>query len=112
MISEKQAYALIKVVKFFRSYLVGVEVVAYVANAIVKDIFRQSEVTGRRCRWINQVQEFNINIQITKIVRGQGLFKLMVESNLEVSQVNNVSLEDVVISIEQVPWYSNITYYL
>src|SRR5271156_1302278 len=69
-INEKQAYALVKAVKSFRPYLVGAKVLAYVPNAAVKDIFRQSEVTGRRCRWVNQIQEFDIEIQITKIIRG------------------------------------------
>ena len=83
-INEEQAYALVKVVKSFWPYLVGAEVIAYVPNAAVKDIFRQFETTGRRCCWINQIQEFNIDIQITNLVRGQGLAKLMAEINMEV----------------------------
>ncbi len=39
-INEKQAYALVKVVKSFRPYLLGAEVIAYVSNATIKDIFR------------------------------------------------------------------------
>lgn len=69
-LNEKQAYALVKAVKSFRLYLVGATVIAYVPNAVVKDIFRQSQATRRRCRWINQIQEFNIDIQITRLVRG------------------------------------------
>lgn len=87
--------------KSFRPYLVGVTVIAYVPNAIVKDIFGQSKTTGRRCSWINQIQEFNIDLQTTNLVRGQGLAKLMAESNLEAAQVNQVELEDVQISIER-----------
>ena len=55
-----------------------------IPNVAIKDIFRQSETTRRRYRWINQIQEFNIDIQITKLVRGQGLAKLMAKSDLEV----------------------------
>lgn len=54
-INEKQAYALVKVVKAFRCYLVGAIVVAFVPSAAVKDIFSQQEVSGRRCRWINRI---------------------------------------------------------
>lgn len=39
-INEKQAYSLVKVVKHFRPYLVGAEVIAYLPNVAVKDIFR------------------------------------------------------------------------
>ena len=46
-INEKQTYALVKAVKSFRPYLVGAEVIAYVPNAAIKDIFRQSETTRR-----------------------------------------------------------------
>lgn len=51
-LNEKQAYALVKTVKYFRPYLVGATIITYVPNAIVNDIFRQLETTGRRCRWI------------------------------------------------------------
>ena len=81
--SEKQAYALVKAIKAFKYYLVGASVTAYVPTVAVKDIFTQQEVIGRRARWINRIQEFNINIQITKLVRGWGSAKLMAESNLE-----------------------------
>lgn len=36
---EKKSYALVKAIKTFRPYLVGVEIIAYVPNTIVKDIF-------------------------------------------------------------------------
>lgn len=66
-----------KEVKAFRSYLMGEILVAYVPSTMVKDIFTQQEVSGRRCRWIDKIQEFNIDIQITILVREQGLAKLM-----------------------------------
>lgn len=76
-IHEKKAYALVRSVKSFRPYLVGAQIVAYVPNATTKDILRQSEVIGKICQWINRIQEFNIEIQITKLIRGQGLAELM-----------------------------------
>lgn len=44
-INEKQAYALMKAIKAFRSYLMGAKVIAYVPSATVKDIFTQQEVS-------------------------------------------------------------------
>ena len=59
---EKQAYTLVKYVKAFRCYLVGAIIIAFVPSATVKDIFSQQEVSGRICRWINRIQEFDNEI--------------------------------------------------
>ena len=91
-INEKKTYALVKYVKAFRCYLVGSIVIAFVPNTTIKDIFSQQEVLGKRCRWINRIQEINIEIQITKLVRGQGLAKLMAQSNIDANQINIVNI--------------------
>ncbi|XP_059075423.1 uncharacterized protein LOC131875342 [Cryptomeria japonica] len=73
----------------------------------------QSETTGRRCRWINKIQEFNIDIQITKLVRGTGLAKLMAEENLEVAQINTLfDSKDIICSLQRTPWYTEIIPFL
>lgn len=61
-INEKQEYALVKAVKAFGCYLIGVIVIAFVPSAAIKDIFSQQEVSSKRCRWINKIQEFNIEV--------------------------------------------------
>ncbi|GLJ21637.1 hypothetical protein SUGI_0402860 [Cryptomeria japonica] len=110
---EKQAYALVKAVKAFRPYLVNANIIAYVPHAAVKDILSQSEVTGKRCRWINRIQEFDLEIKITKLVRGLGLAKLMIESNLMNVEIHNVEVRDASItSIERQLWYSGIVRFL
>lgn len=56
--------------------------------------------------WINRIQEFDLKIKITKLVRGVGLAKLMTESNLANIDINNVVTEEVILtSIEIQPWY-------
>lgn len=111
-IMEKQAFALVKAVKAFRPYIVGAKVVAYVPHAAAKDILTQSGVTGKRCKWINKIQEFDLEIQITKLVRGHGLTKLMADINIEANQICNIEEEDVIASIEHTQWYTYIMYYL
>ena len=69
-ITKKYAYALVKAVKAFRCYLVNATIVAFVPIVVVKDIFSQQEIFGRRCRWVNRIQEFNIDIQVIELVRG------------------------------------------
>jgi hypothetical protein len=100
--------------KYFRCYLVGATVIVFVPSAVVKDIFSQHEVSGRRCRWINMIQEFNIDIQITKLVRGQGLAKLMAQSNLDANQINLVyeDLKSNTYDVDHCVWYTNVIYYL
>lgn len=113
-ITEKQAYALVKEVKSFRSYLMSAVAVSFVPSAAIKDIFSQQEISGRRCKWINRIQEFNIDIHITKLVRGQDLAKLMAETNLEENQINKTSagIVDETCDMDGTKWYDNIIYYL
>lgn len=112
-IMEKQVYALFKAIKKIRSYLVGAKVIDYVPNAAVKDIFVQIEIMSRRCRWINKIQDLNIDIQITKLVKGMGLEKLMVEENLEDAHVNVLSnSKDIIRGLQRTPWYKDIIFFL
>ena len=98
-----------KAVKAFRCYLIGVVVITFMPSEAVKDIFSQQEVSGRRCRWINRIQEFNINVEITKLIRGQGLAKLMAQSNLDANQVN-LSETNSACDIDDCVWYQDIVY--
>ena len=88
--------------------------IAFVPSAAVKDIFSQQEVSGRRCRWINRIQEFNIDIHSTKLARDQGLAKLMSQKNLDANQINvedqNLSLG--MCDMDQCDWYKDVIYYL
>lgn len=46
-------------------------------------------------------------------MRGQGLAKLMVETNIEANQICNIEDEEnVVASIKHTSWYTSIMYYL
>ena len=80
-IMEKQAYALVKDLKFFRIYVLHSKVLAYVPNSAVKEILAQPDSEGKRGRWIAKVMEYDVEIKPTKLVKGQGLAKLLTESN-------------------------------
>ena len=103
-----------KFVKAFICCPVGAIVIAFVPNAPIKDLFSQKEVSGRRCRWINRIQKFNIEIQITKLVRGQGLAKVMAQSNLDANKINVITddFKSESCDINHCEWYSNVIYYL
>ena len=69
-IMEKQAYALVKAIKDFRIYILYSHVIAYVPSPIVKDIFTQENLEGRRGKWIANILEFDIEIKPTKLIKG------------------------------------------
>jgi hypothetical protein len=52
-----------------------------VPNSAVKDVLSQSEGLGSRSRWIAKIQEYDLEIKPTKLVKGQGLAKMLTEGN-------------------------------
>jgi hypothetical protein len=63
-------------------------VIAYVPSATVKEILIQPDIDGKRNKWISKLLEFDLEIRPTKLVKGQGLAKLLVESNCSALGLN------------------------
>jgi hypothetical protein len=53
--------------------------ISYVPPYSVKDILIQPDIDGRRSKWISQLLEFDLEIKPTKLVKGRGLAKILVE---------------------------------
>eukprot|EP00253_Pinus_taeda_P030044 PITA_30044 len=112
-IMEKQAYALVKAIKDFRIYILYSHVIAYVPNAIVKDILTQEGLEGKRGKWIASILEYNIEIKPTKLIKGQGLAKLMSETNFQALDINQLDNESELATPQisetfmQSPWQAN-----
>ena len=51
----------------------------------------QKNLEGRRGKWIAAMLEYDLEIKPTKLIKGQGLTKLMVESNLHVLDINLIT---------------------
>lgn len=92
-IMEKQAYALVKAIKDFRVYILYSYVIAYVPNTVVKDILTQDEIEGKRGKWIATKLEYGIEIKPKKLIKGQGLAKLMTETNFQALDINQLDNE-------------------
>jgi hypothetical protein len=90
-IMEKQAYALVKALKDFKVYVLHSKVITYVPAASVKDILIQPDIDERRSKWIAKILEFDMEIKPTKLVKGKGLDKLLVESNCKSLGVNFIN---------------------
>ena len=69
-ILEKHAYAMVKSLKAFRTYVFHSKIIAYVPSSSVKDILVQPDSDGRRGKWLAKIQEFDLEVKPTKIIKG------------------------------------------
>jgi len=79
---------LVKELKYFRVYILHSHILAYVPNDAVKDVLVQIDKEGKRGKWIVALLEYDVEIKPTKLIKGQGLAKLMAESNLHTLDIN------------------------
>ena len=111
-IMEKQAYALVKALKYFRVYILHSHIIAHVPTTVVKGILTQPDPEGRKVKWIATLLEYDIEIKPTKLVKGKGLAKMMTDSNCESLQLNFLSSQshqldtgvEVMIDFVASPW--------
>jgi hypothetical protein len=89
-IMENKAYAMVKALKAFRTYVLHSKVIAYIPTSSVKDILVQSDSDGKRGWWLAKIQEFDLEIKSTRLVKGQGLAKLLAESNFRALEINGL----------------------
>jgi hypothetical protein len=92
------------------------KVIGYVPSPAVKDVLSKVEGLGSRGRWIAKIQEYDLEIRPTKLIKGQGLAKMLKESNERVlgmvCQINNEEYPPNLLKLEQVEWYTDIIFYL
>jgi len=81
---------LIKAIKYFRVYILHSHIISYVSNVVVKDILTQSGPDGKRGKWIAIILDYDMEINPTNLIKGQGLAKLMTESNFNALDINFV----------------------
>lgn len=121
-IMEKQAYPLIKELKEFRVYILHSHVVDYVPSVAIKEILTRSDLDRRRAKWIVVFLEYDLEIKPTKIIKGQGLAKLMTQYSYDALEINMMEIDStsVIVSnqLEVCPdflasiWYKDIIYVL
>ena len=100
---------MVKVGKQFRYYILHSHSTIFVPSVAVKSILTQQEVAvNNKATWVSKVQEFDLKIKPTKLVRGQGLCRLVFENEEEIGEEQALVL---FVSLTN-SWFSNITYYL
>ena len=82
---------MVKSLKSFRVYVLHSRFIAYVPSVVVKEILIQPDIDGKRSKWIAKILEFDLEIKSNKLVKGQGLAKLLDESNFSALGVNFIN---------------------
>jgi hypothetical protein len=113
---EKQAYALVKSLKHFRPYVGYSRIIAYVHTQSCERYFSQQDCLGTRGKWVSRIQEYDMDIRPTKLVKGQGLAKMLVEGNERALDMSDEPNPEMIVAVtnelEKHEWYLDIVYYL
>ena len=88
---ENKAFSLFKSINDFRVYILYSHIVACVPNLVVKDILTHGGPDGKREKCIATILEYDMEIKPTKSIKGQGLAKLMAESNCQALDINFIA---------------------
>ena len=97
-ITDKQSYSLVKSLKHFRNYVGYNKIKAYVPYQTLKDVLSQQDCKGTRGKWVSKIQEYDLEIKPTKILKGQGLFQMLTESDQETMQLGESEQINVVVN--------------
>lgn len=89
-IMGKWPYALVLALKSFRIYILHSKVLSCVLNIVVKEIIMQPDSDGRSRRWIAKIMEYDLKKNITKLVKGHGLARLLAYTNCKALGLNLV----------------------
>eukprot|EP00253_Pinus_taeda_P022023 PITA_22023 len=99
---EKQAFAVFKVVKHYRPFLLKTHTKVIVPFPVVRQLLIQKELGEKRANWVTVLQEYDLEIRPAKIVRGQGFCRILAgASNIPKSsdtdpteEINQISVTD------------------
>jgi hypothetical protein len=119
LVVDRQAYTFFKAFKHFRSYLLKSRMKVIVPYPAIRNLLVQKELGEKRANWVTSLQEYNLEITPTQIVRGQGLCKLFADSpagQQEESETSNLGQHDqnaICCTQNSVsPWYDDIRFCL
>eukprot|EP00253_Pinus_taeda_P013364 PITA_13364 len=109
---EKQAYAVFKEIKYFRPFLLKTHTKIIVPFPAVRNLLVQKDVGEKRANWVTTLQEYDIEIKPTNIVKGQGFCKMMAEAS-RISENPSTKVQMCEVSLNDAEsLYADIIYYL
>jgi hypothetical protein len=104
---------LVKAIAHFRTYILSTHIISYVPHSPVKMLLNQQFREGRWENWLAKLQEYDMEIKPLKVIKGQGLCKMMI--GIEVVNINPPHIDDTTmqdVSIPKSEWYKDIILYL
>ena len=108
---------MVKSLKHFRTYIGYSKVIGYVPHGAVKDILSQQDCLGIRGTWVSKIQEDDLEIKPTKLIKGQGLAKMLTQTNekaIDMICENTRANPTMIPTLQDLynHWYSDIIYFL
>ena len=92
----------------FWTYILNSHVISYVPSSLVKMLLNQQLREGKWENWLVKIKEYDIEIEPLKAIKGQGLCKLIVNSD-SLDGVISISVGEPMAVLE---WYKDILFYL
>eukprot|EP00253_Pinus_taeda_P033037 PITA_33037 len=109
---EKQAYTVFKEIKYFRPFLLKTRTKIIVPFPAVRNLLVQKDVGEKRANWVTSLQEYDVEIKLASIVKGQGFCKMMAEASL-ISEIPSIDIQVYEVSLnDNESLYADIIYYL
>lgn len=113
-IFEKQDFIVFTTLKHFRHFLLETHTKLVVPYPIVRKLLIQRELGEKRPNWVTALQEYDVEIWLAKIVRGQGFCKMLTgASHLSTKeyQGNEMKISEVILNGAQ-SQYVDLKFYL
>ena len=116
---DKQTFAVFKVVKHFCPYLLKSKTKVIVPFSAVRNLLVQKDLGEKRAHWMAALQEYDLEIKPSQVIRGLGLCKLAAKLAHLPTDQNHIPFDDVLLQKEIcfIPdpassWYTKIHTYL
>ena len=77
---DKQDFAVFKAVKHFHPYLLKSKTKVIVPFSSVRNLLVQKDLGEKRAHWMAALQEYDLEIKPSQVIRGLGLCKLAAKS--------------------------------
>jgi len=111
---EKHAFTVFKIIKHFRPFLLKSHTKVIVPFSVMRQLLVQKEFGEKRENWVTNLQEYDLDIKIIKIVRGQGFCRLITRaSNISANEDsgNKVQISEVCLTNTE-SQYVDLLFYL
>lgn len=115
---ENNVLVVVRNLKKFRYMLSTKKINFLVAHPSVKEFLLNKDINDKRFGWIKKVMEYDVEIRVTKLIRGKGLCEHLagdLENNKEVENQTILVLNDeekIVVAGPPSSWIQEMVHYL